>query len=106
MVLDIDNVHHSEINIKGLFTIFKAKYGLAYLYRRIGVSEKAKEVLELLWQDMIFNQRFYTNSSAVVLMLPPFIEHSYAKIVKDFFASGAFLKICAFCFLKSYELDL
>jgi hypothetical protein len=105
-ISDVAGVSHGEVNIKGLFTIFKSKYGLAYLYRRIGVSEKAKEVLELLWQDMIFNQRHYTNASSTTLMTPPFIDNNYPKISKDFFASASFLKICSFCFLRSYELDL
>jgi hypothetical protein len=108
-VEDIASVIQNEINIKSLYSIFKSKYGLAYIYRKIGVNEKAQEVLDLLWQDILFNQKHFNNgglSSGEFLLLPPFIENNYSQITKNFFSSNSFLKICSFCFLRSFELDL
>ena len=99
---DIAAVLKSELTIKGLFTIFKSKYGLAYLYRRLGVNDKAKELMELLWLDMVFYQKLFTNPSASITMLPPYIDPSFSKISQQFFSPSTFLKICSFSFLKSY----
>ncbi len=55
----------------------------------------------------MFNQRHFVNvSSSELLLLPPFIEYSYSVVLRDFFLGSNFLKICAFCFLKGFELDL
>jgi hypothetical protein len=67
------------------------------------------EKLELVWQDMLYNQKFFTDNTTYkkdVLYLPPYIERSYQAIVKDFNNPDSFLKVCSFTFFKCYEMQL
>ncbi len=68
------------------------------------------EKLELVWQDMLYNQKFFVDNSSAfkreIIYLPPYIERSYQNIVNDFFNPDNFLKICGYTFFKSYEMQL
>jgi hypothetical protein len=68
-----------------------------------------EEKLELVWQDMLYNQKLFVDNSIYkkeILYLPPFIERNYQNIVKDFFNSDSFLKICGYTFFKCFEMQL
>lgn len=56
---EINNISYNELSLKNLMILFRNKLTLAQIYRKIGVDEKCEEMLELVWQDMLYNQRFF-----------------------------------------------
>jgi hypothetical protein len=89
--------------------LFRNKLSLAQFYRRMGVDEKSEEMLELVWQDMLYNQRFFVEGALKfreTAYLPPFIERSYPQLLKDFNNPDCFLRVCGFAFFRCFEMQL